>query len=95
MARARAAATAGVAPTALAARAVTGRHLNAPSSRNHRLRWIARGEMPLQRQEPPVEVREVVDPVPDLIALSADEVAQLAGDTIAVASRAQDGQLAS
>lgn len=50
--------------------------------------------MPLQGPEAAVEMRELIDSVPDLGALAGDDVAQLAGDPFAMARGTQDGELA-
>jgi len=49
--------------------------------------------MMLEHPEPLVEVRELVDAMPNLDPLPCDELAELGGHPLAVAGGAQDGKL--
>lgn len=61
--------------------------------RDHRLRRIAPRKVPLQRRKAVVEVRELAGPMLELGALSADVVAKLDRDALAMAGGAQDREL--
>ena len=49
--------------------------------------------MTLQRSKPAVEVRKLLDAMPDLDPLLCDEIAELGRHALAVTRGAQDGQL--
>lgn len=94
MARTRAAAATSAAATALPAGAITAQHVNSPSQGDDGLRRVAGHEVPLERLEADVEVREVLPPTLNLGPLLGDEITKIVRHPLEVTRRAEDGQLA-